>query len=61
MNLQSCPRCKPFRNVANFVGSIDTAYTGIVDGNNKIDQAKIEIDFELINFRFNAIKSVLWF
>jgi hypothetical protein len=61
MNLKSCPRCKPFCNGANFGGSIYTAYTGIIGGNNKIDQAKIEFDFESTNFRFNPIKSVFRF
>ena len=55
MNVPSCPRCKPLRNGANFGGSTDNAYTGIVDGNSKIDQAKIEVDYESINFRFNPV------
>ena len=61
MNLKSCPRCKPFYNGANFGGSIYTAYKVIIGGNNKIAQAKIEIDFESSNFRFNPIKSVFRF
>jgi hypothetical protein len=61
MNLQNCPRFNPFHNVANFGGRIDTIYTGIIGGKNKIDQAKIKIDFELINFRHNPNKSVFSF
>ena len=61
MNLQNCPRCNPFHNVANFGGGVDNVYTGIIGGKNKIDQAKIRIDFELINCRHNPNKSVFSF
>jgi|TARA_B100001741_G_C16096204_1_gene388905 hypothetical protein len=38
-----------FHNGANFGGGIDTGYKGINGVKNKIDRAKIKIDFELTN------------
>ena len=61
MNLQNSPRCNPFHNGTHFGGKIDSVYTGINGGNNKTDQAKIVIDFELINCRHNPNKSVFSF
>ncbi len=61
MNLQNCPRCNSFHNGANFGGRIDTVHT-VIDGvNKKTDQAKIVIDFELINCRHNQNKLVFSF
>ena len=58
MNLQNCLQYNPFQSASNFEGRIDTVYKGINGVKNKTDQAKIKIDCELINLRFDRMKSV---
>ena len=58
VNSQNCLRCNLFPNGINFGGRIATVYKGSNGVKNTADQTKIKIDFNLINLRFNPIKSV---
>ena len=58
VNLQNCLQCNLLQNGVNFEGGIAIVYKGINGVKNTADQTKIKIDFNLINLRFNPIRSV---